>query len=290
MKHRSVSPTNHRHAFTLIELLVVIAIIAILAAILFPVFAQAREKARMIACLSNTKQLALGVMQYAQDYDETLMVMGQNGQCRGRWQWQIYPYVKNVQVFTCPSAPSNVWSTTANFAVPGNCTSPPAGYNDRSGYGWNYALGYDSLASSTPNTAPGFPMSSIAKPADTIIIGDTGIEDSTNATATVGWIMLPADPRGTNADNFNQPGLYPQFRHHMTASKPVSSAIPGGFKIPTAGRSNFCFLDGHAKSLDVAQAMQTATTEDGNTLVAEKAGAPSTNGLYNINYVLWNIY
>ena len=61
-----------RRAFTLIELLVVIAIIAVLAAILFPVFAQAREKARQTACLSNMRQMTLGVMMYAQDYDETL--------------------------------------------------------------------------------------------------------------------------------------------------------------------------------------------------------------------------
>ena len=90
-----------KHGFTLIELLVVIAIIAILAAILFPVFAQARDKARAAACLSNTKQLSLGVLLYGQDYDEILPVIGYNQQCRGRWQWQIYPYVKNQSVFTC---------------------------------------------------------------------------------------------------------------------------------------------------------------------------------------------
>ena len=65
--------TSARHGFTLIELLVVIAIIAILAAILFPVFAQAREKARQVACLSNAKQMGTAAMMYAQDYDEQLM-------------------------------------------------------------------------------------------------------------------------------------------------------------------------------------------------------------------------
>src|SRR5438309_7840989 len=108
--------------FTLIELLVVIAIIAILAAILFPVFAQAREKARQAACLSNCKQMALGVMQYTQDYDELLPVIGDNGQCRGRWQWQIFPYVKNGQVFTCPNLPRNAWNTVP--AVPVTSTPP----------------------------------------------------------------------------------------------------------------------------------------------------------------------
>ncbi len=90
-------------AFTLIELLVVIAIIAILAAILFPVFAKAREKARQASCTSNLKQIGLAQMMYAQDYDESLPnhteVAGQD------WPLMIVPYVKNGQIFRCPSAP-----------------------------------------------------------------------------------------------------------------------------------------------------------------------------------------
>ena len=88
-------------AFTLIELLVVIAIIAILAAILFPVFAQAREKARQTACLSNSKQMSLGIMQYTQDYDEVLPWAQQA--VGGAWNLLIYPYVKNDAVYRCPS-------------------------------------------------------------------------------------------------------------------------------------------------------------------------------------------
>jgi prepilin-type N-terminal cleavage/methylation domain-containing protein/prepilin-type processing-associated H-X9-DG protein len=100
-----------RQGFTLIELLVVIAIIAILAAILFPVFTQARDKARQTACLSNTKQIALGLSMYAQDADETLPPArhgtGTNcssGAIKGsQWNKLLLPYAKNEQFMACPS-------------------------------------------------------------------------------------------------------------------------------------------------------------------------------------------
>jgi prepilin-type N-terminal cleavage/methylation domain-containing protein len=98
--------------FTLIELLVVIAIIAILAAILFPVFAQARDKARSSACLSNTKQIGTAIMMYTQDYDETLPeywddnAKPSNPNPLGYWHNHLQPYIKNYQVFICPSARS----------------------------------------------------------------------------------------------------------------------------------------------------------------------------------------
>jgi prepilin-type N-terminal cleavage/methylation domain-containing protein len=102
--------------FTLIELLVVIAIIAILAAILFPVFAQARAKARQTTCLNNMRQLGTGLMMYAQDWDETLPLNDYIGNGLGplpgwrdpragdSWCSGIYPYVKNSQIYTCPEA------------------------------------------------------------------------------------------------------------------------------------------------------------------------------------------
>lgn len=125
---------NRRAAFTLIELLVVIAIIAILAAILFPVFAQAREKARTISCLSNTKQIGLATMMYVQDYDETFYSQPWPGGCPDsqtgywtdgpseglvqplqHWATLIYPYVKNGQVFHCPSFKGTTY--TASYAL-----------------------------------------------------------------------------------------------------------------------------------------------------------------------------
>jgi prepilin-type N-terminal cleavage/methylation domain-containing protein/prepilin-type processing-associated H-X9-DG protein len=107
------SPTKHhtvlsvKRAFTLIELLVVIAIIAILAAILFPVFARARENARRASCQSNLKQLGLGIAQYNQDYDEAMPLLcddayNSNSGCSYTWFEEIYPYVKSDQVAFCP--------------------------------------------------------------------------------------------------------------------------------------------------------------------------------------------
>lgn len=105
--HVSSSRACHR-AFTLIELLVVIAIIAILAAILFPVFARARENARRASCQSNLKQIGLGLLQYTQDYDETYPSIYHGGGSTGPffirgWYKVIQPYVKSDQLFNCPS-------------------------------------------------------------------------------------------------------------------------------------------------------------------------------------------
>jgi len=107
-------PRNHRNAFTLIELLVVIAIIAILAAILFPVFAQAREKARQTSCLSNHKQYALATLMYIQDYDEAFPYSAyMSGSCVSTFYLEVNPYVKNKQITQCPSEPQALKLTDA---------------------------------------------------------------------------------------------------------------------------------------------------------------------------------
>src|ERR1051325_3169103 len=95
----SVNTRQYRRGFTLIELLVVIAIIAILAAILFPVFARARSQARKIACTSNLKQIALATMMYVQDHDETFPPRyGSQSSGAASWIISIQPYVKNQQI------------------------------------------------------------------------------------------------------------------------------------------------------------------------------------------------
>lgn len=106
---------RRRIGFTLIELLVVIAVIAILAAILFPAFAQAREKARETTCLSNLKQIGTGVIMYLQDWDGTyplnrLYALPGGATCGQKvltWKTETLPYVKNIEVYRCPSNPAN---------------------------------------------------------------------------------------------------------------------------------------------------------------------------------------
>jgi prepilin-type N-terminal cleavage/methylation domain-containing protein len=143
---------RQRSAFTLIELLVVIAIIAILAAILFPVFAQAREKARQTSCLSNMKQMGLALMQYSQDYDE-MFVLATNEVNPDdptkqpatlydvTWIRTIQPYIKNHQLFVCPSTRvNNEPDSTPIPSEAGPYTGKVTNIKDRKGPIWDYGI------------------------------------------------------------------------------------------------------------------------------------------------------
>ena len=148
MKKHSIVSTRRRsprlrasrrpQGFTLIELLVVIAIIALLAAILFPVFARARENARRSSCASNLKQIGLGIMQYTQDYDERApLAYFENGNSNGfqpasekSWRNVTEPYIKSTQVFRCPSHPGSTIPAAGGCLQRGGTASDgfPASY------------------------------------------------------------------------------------------------------------------------------------------------------------------
>ncbi len=161
-----------KRGFTLIELLVVIAIIAILAAILFPVFAKAREKAKQTACLSNCKQMGLAVMMYASDYDDFYPALAltlstpftYNGFTHRNmlWYMAIEPYHKNVQIFNCPSA-DITW---------------------RGQYTGDTRYGANAIITRYANYPLACNVSEIEYPAETLIIAES---DWTHSTADYGW-------------------------------------------------------------------------------------------------------
>jgi prepilin-type N-terminal cleavage/methylation domain-containing protein/prepilin-type processing-associated H-X9-DG protein len=252
-------------AFTLIELLVVIAIIAILAAILFPVFAQAREKARQISCLSNVKQAGLAFNMYLQDYDEVTPSLGASRD----WWGLIYPYTKNTGVFLCPDrnegGKTTVWSGGKD--INGNGVGELLVLPRRNGYGYNWGpigwRGGGLLERQQPDPQrpgssfiPGKSLAAIQYPAQTFAFGDT----YDTPRQTLGIVLSLC-----------------------TISPTKDSQLPH-----MGGNWNYAFVDGHAKSVKIKAGYMIGGENDrmsmpANEEVAKYAFCADPNAIINTN-------
>ena len=205
-----------RRGFTLIELLVVIAIIAILAAILFPVFARAREKARQTSCLSNLKQVALSFTMYASDFDS--MYPGTwTGYPTTIWAHLLLPYMKNTQIMTCPSKPAQSWSGGLNMRTG---TYGYGAADRRMGYGYNTSWSSAGMPHQGVgrglNATTGCSETDIVRPAEHILVS----ESQPYVPATYGDSIC-------DTVQIQNSSAYPEYRHNEGA--------------------NVALADGHAK-------------------------------------------
>jgi prepilin-type N-terminal cleavage/methylation domain-containing protein/prepilin-type processing-associated H-X9-DG protein len=234
MQSFSTSSTRQNprsNGFTLIELLVVIAIIAILAAILFPVFAQARSKARQASCLSNMKQIILADMQYTQDNDEIHSFAfgfspGDNQPSNSAWTVSLYPYTKSYGIYQCPEDfVERVFPQYSSLKI-------PSSYSQAYRFGaWNDASRDENMR----HFASGQSGSNITSPATTILVLERFSSDKyvDFKNGQEGWCSNTAF-QGNAASN---PKIAP------------TSAVHGG-------GSNYGFADGHAKWMKVAATLE----------------------------------
>lgn len=257
---------THRRGFTLIELLVVIAIIAILASILFPVFARARENARRSSCQSNLKQIGLGLIQYTQDYDDCFPLIGSALNSGGNFVWQdlVQPYIKSEQVFSCPSA--NITETSTAF----NQTYKPVSIRGTSGSGpyqaafGSYTGNFAYYDSPGDNLTPPFSIDDTGGGPGTggiVKLSQVGV------SSTSVWVM----------DGRNEFEGYSNFRMRWPSSCtscPIydSSTTPmtikdfgtNGSSARHLDTSNVLFVDGHVKAMRLDK-LATKVTVAGNT-------------------------
>lgn len=263
---------TRRSGFTLIELLVVIAIIAILAAILFPVFAQAREKARQTACLSNTKQIATSLMMYAQDYDEMLpgyrfaypnpFAAEPNVGARAKtvvfMNHILQPYTKNYDIWKCPSNPQ----AYVNIDTVTGQTDDFRSYGGQNSYAMNNYVFTSNI---------GIALAALAAPADTV-----GMVDGSY------YNTLPKRPCNLPQLTFNvETSTYPRYWYQIGNSKLFA---PGESKndleAETRGKArhsqqiNTIFLDGHSKSQPYNRLVNDTPDQTVN-------GQPYTNSMWD---------
>ncbi|MBI5834961.1 MAG: DUF1559 domain-containing protein, partial [Armatimonadetes bacterium] len=218
---------KRRHAFTLIELLVVIAIIAILAAILFPVFAKAREKARASSCQSNLKQIGLAFHQYISDYDTMWPNSGNAGNGNindaavvSNWQgWAgnvLAPYIKNTQIFACPSDPLLLWNVGTGTPIVGD----PRFY--KVSYSYNYSgIGNGTTASAGNLPGAMFADAALVRPAEMAVMWDS-------------------KNRWSDGGNF--------FTRDIADFRNVPQGNLGYLAHRHMNQANFLFADGHVKT------------------------------------------
>jgi prepilin-type N-terminal cleavage/methylation domain-containing protein/prepilin-type processing-associated H-X9-DG protein len=272
--------------FTLIELLVVIAIIAILAAILFPVFAQAREKARAITCLSNQNQIGLAMIQYEQDNNETFVPIinpdngnGQPGNPVG-WADIIQPYLKDTAVLHCPddSVPPSQDPAQEPFPPYFSQTNSPnqgAIGSAYTSYFYNALMGTQPLNGAfypRNYNAGGMAIAQVLNPAETIVTGDG---DASNAGdgfpySYSFYCTARIDNKTTDVCGDN-PGQY--------------AALSSTADIRHQGGANYSFADGHAKYVKFAAIYGTDTTFTTGVLPNGGGPASASNGAptFNVN-------
>lgn len=269
---------KHNKGFTLIELLVVIAIIAILAAILFPVFAKVREKARQIACVSNSKQLGLAVLQYAQDYDETMpnatvnsLAIWSPGGANAYpfWSLQILPYIKDINAYACPDDglgaspdPAVTWA--------GVCLSYGAN-SYMVGLPPNYSFTAQHLAGAFG--APGFSndqptLARQTQPASSIMLAEKWSSDLVNATSGADANWSAFGPFGAFTGDvpaywFPGQAIPAPNRGAYTSYNPAGPN--GGVSVHSNLMATIVFCDGHAKQMHPA-ATNPDSADDANNM------------------------
>ncbi|MCL5283247.1 MAG: prepilin-type N-terminal cleavage/methylation domain-containing protein [Armatimonadetes bacterium] len=237
---------QRKAAFTLIELLVVIAIIAILAAILFPVFAQAREKARQISCLSNVKELGTSIMMYIQDYDELFPLAITWGNW-GDWSDRIQPYMKSWDIMYCPSGGPRM---IASWSLPQYEWWANWRWFVQYGFNADY-LNNDPTCTDTGQNNDAFgpptPLAEVEQPASTVALAETG-QDPPNDNIGTSIVYSPASYTAPDDCSYGAWGVNGGLWYALTGYTSM-----GFFRPRHNEMGNVVMVDGHAHAFTPGQ-------------------------------------